>query len=160
MVDWWVIRGARQGSRGSNQCGGSITFWCESGSRSHFSSWCGSGARERKFVQIFIFFFSIILQNLFCVIFSVTMREEGLGVRDKVWGMRPWGARDEGGRVRGIGGGGREKGWGSRDEVWGSRGEEEGWEIRDKGWGMREEIWGRTGAGGEMWCGEEGEVRE
>ena len=30
------------------------------------------------------FFFSIILQNLSCVIFSVTMREEGLGFRDKV----------------------------------------------------------------------------
>ena len=29
-------------------------------------------------------FFSIILQNLSCVIFSVTIRKEGRGVRDKV----------------------------------------------------------------------------
>ena len=48
----------------------------------------------------------------------------------------------------------------------GSRGEEEGWEIREKGWGMREERWGigrrseRWDEGGEMWCGEEGKVRE
>ena len=43
-------------------------------------------ARERK---LFLspdlnFFFSIILQNFSCIIFSVTMREEGRGVRDKV----------------------------------------------------------------------------
>ena len=36
------------------------------------------------FFQIFIFFFSIILQNFSCVIFSVTLREEGLGERDKM----------------------------------------------------------------------------
>ena len=30
------------------------------------------------------FYFAIIFQNLSCVIFSVTMREEGRGVRDKV----------------------------------------------------------------------------
>ena len=42
-------------------------------------------ARERKnvFLQIFIFFISKILQNLFYVIFSVTMWEEGRGVRDE-----------------------------------------------------------------------------
>ena len=42
-------------------------------------------ARERKkmFFQIFIFFFSIILQNLSGVIYSVTMREEGQGVSDE-----------------------------------------------------------------------------
>ena len=42
--------------------------------------------REKKlfFFQIFIVFFYINLHNLSCVIFSVAMREEGLGVRDKV----------------------------------------------------------------------------
>ena len=39
-------------------------------------------ARERNIFQIFIYFFSIFLQNLTYIIFSVTMREEGLGVRE------------------------------------------------------------------------------
>ena len=38
----------------------------------------------------------MILKNLSCVIFSVTMREEGLGVRDKVLGMRDEAMRGEG----------------------------------------------------------------
>ena len=37
----------------------------------------------RPIFKIFIFFLSIILQNLSFVIFSVTLREEGLGVRDE-----------------------------------------------------------------------------
>ena len=41
--------------------------------------------REKKFVfQVLLFFISIIFQNLPCVIFSLTTREEGRGVRDKV----------------------------------------------------------------------------
>ena len=42
--------------------------------------------REKKCSTISSTFFSLILQNLSCVIFifSVTMREEGRGVRDKV----------------------------------------------------------------------------
>ena len=87
------------------QCDGSRMFWfgshfsswCRSGS--HFSSWCGSEskiclARERNNCssKSSFFFFSIILQNLSCVIFSLTMREEGQG-------MRPWGRREEGGGV-------------------------------------------------------------
>ena len=39
---------------------------------------------RREIFSILYFFFSTILKNLSCVIFSVTMREEGLGVRDKV----------------------------------------------------------------------------
>ena len=39
---------------------------------------------RKFFFQIFIFFFFIILQNFSCVIFSVTLREEGLGERDKM----------------------------------------------------------------------------
>ena len=39
----------------------------------------------------------LILQNLSCVIFSVTLREEGRRVRDKVFRTR-----DEGAKVRGI----------------------------------------------------------
>ena len=38
---------------------------------------------QKVFFQIFNYFFQI-LQNFSCVIFSVTMREEGRGVRDKV----------------------------------------------------------------------------
>ena len=53
--------------------------------------------REKKiFFQIFIFFFSIILQNLSCVIFLVTMREEGQWVRDKVCRVRDMAMRGEG----------------------------------------------------------------
>ena len=36
------------------------------------------------FYHIFTFSFSLIFQNLSCVIFSLTMREEEQGVRDKV----------------------------------------------------------------------------
>ena len=81
------------------QCGGSRTFCCESGSGSHFSSCCGSGsktllARETNcFLPNLNFFFSIILQNLSCVIFSVTMREEGLGMSEG-WGGRIQERRD------------------------------------------------------------------
>ena len=38
----------------------------------------------KNFLPNLHFFFSIILHNLSCVIFSLTKREEGWGVRDKV----------------------------------------------------------------------------
>ena len=60
-------------------------------------------ARERKNVSSNIqLFFSKIVPNLICVIFSVTMWEEGWGVRDKGQGMREEGYRwwSERGRAR------------------------------------------------------------
>ena len=54
------------------------------------------------FLQIFNNFFSKIELNLICVIFSMTMWQEGWGVRDKGQGMREEGHRwwSERGRAR------------------------------------------------------------
>ena len=57
-------------------------------------------ANERKNVlQNLHVFFSIILQNLSCIIFSVTMREEGRGVRDEALRGEGLGRKGEGYRL-------------------------------------------------------------
>ena len=79
-------------------------------------------ARDRKKFQNFFFVFSIILQNMSCVLFSVIIREElGLGVRDEAMRGEGWGRKGEGHRWWGDGERARNQRWGVGEKGWGGR---------------------------------------
>ena len=128
-----------------NQCDGSRTFWCRSGSGYLFSYWCGSGSgsgsksgfkilldgkRIKKFFKSSTIF-SKIFQNLSCQIFSVTMREEGWGLRPSTWGIRC-------------------EGWGRREVVWGRRCERSS--VKEEGRGGGSELVSDLDPDPAIWC--------